>query len=87
MAVTLRLVRVGRRNRAFFRLRASDSRSATTGRFLEELGFVDPIEPDAAKQVVLKKDRIEFWLSKGAKTSPSVRSLFEKNGIAQRAKT
>lgn len=86
MAVTLRLVRVGRRNRAFFRLRVSDSRSATTGRFIEELGFVDPIEPDASKQVVLKKDRIEYWLSMGATTSPTVRRLFEKNGVGAAAK-
>lgn len=86
MAVTLRLVRVGRRNRAFFRLRVSDSRHACSGRFIEELGFVDPIEPDAAKQVVLKKDRIQHWLSKGATTSPTVRALFKKNGVETPAK-
>ncbi|GMU33350.1 MAG: hypothetical protein AMXMBFR20_12220 [Planctomycetia bacterium] len=50
------------------------------------MGFVDPIEPDAAKQVVLKKDRIEHWLSKGATTSPTVRALFKKNGVETPAK-
>jgi small subunit ribosomal protein S16 len=83
MAVTLRLVRLGRRNRAFFRLRASDDRNPSTGRFLEELGTLDPIHKDAAKQVVLNKDRIEHWLGLGATTSNTVRSLLKKHGIAR----
>lgn len=86
MAVTLRLVRLGRSHRNFFRLRASDSRYATTGPFIEELGFVDPIEKDAKKQVVLKVDRIEYWLSQGAKLSPTVRSLLKKHKIGAQAK-
>ncbi len=84
MAVTLRLVRLGRRNRPFYRLRASDSRSATTGRFLEELGFVDPLEKDPSKQVVIKKERIEYWLGQGAKTSDTVRTLLRKQGVARK---
>ena len=86
MAVTLRLVRLGRRNRSFFRLRASDRRDPTGGRFLEELGFVDPIQKDQSKQVVLKKERIEHWLKNGATASATVRTLLKKHGIgAQRA--
>jgi small subunit ribosomal protein S16 len=81
MAVTLRLVRMGRRNRSFFRLRVSDSRFAAGGRFLEEVGIVDPITKDAKKQVVLDGDRIKFWLERGATTSDTVRSLLKKNGI------
>ena len=81
MAVTLRLVRLGRRNRPFYRLRASDSRNATTGRFIEDLGFVDPVLKDEGKQVTLKKDRIQHWLASGAKTSETVRRLLKKNGI------
>jgi small subunit ribosomal protein S16 len=87
MAVTLRLVRLGRSNRAFFRLRAADSRNATTGRFIEELGHLDPILKDEAKQAVLKKERIEYWLAQGAKVTPTVASLLKKNGIAKPAKT
>jgi small subunit ribosomal protein S16 len=82
MAVNLRLVRLGRRNRPFYRLRASDGRFAATGRFIEDLGFVDPVLKDQAKQVVLKKDRIEHWLRHGAKTSDTVRQLLKKHGIA-----
>ena len=83
MAVKLRLVRLGRRHRAFFRLRAGDERFAPTGRFLEELGFVDPLIKEMDKQAVLKKERIEFWLSQGAKVSPTVRSLLARHGIAK----
>ena len=85
MAVTLRLVRLGRRNRSFFRLRASDSRDPTGGRFLEELGFVDPIQKDESKQVVLKKERIEHWLKYGATASDTVRTLLKKHGIGRKS--
>jgi small subunit ribosomal protein S16 len=86
MAVMIRMVRMGRRNRAFFRVRASDRRAAAGGRFLEELGYVDPIEKDPAKAVSLKKDRIEYWLSRGAQPSATVRSLLKKQGIGASAK-
>lgn len=81
MAVKLRLVRLGRRHRPFYRLRVGDGRCATTGRFIEEVGFLDPVCKDESKQAVLKKDRIEHWLNLGVTTSPSVRSLLKKNGI------
>lgn len=87
MAVTLRLVRLGHRNRAFYRLRAADSRNATTGRFIEDLGYVDPVLKDTSKQVVLKKERIEHWLAQGAKISDTVRQLLKKNGIRAKAGT
>lgn len=85
MALTLRLVRLGRRHRPFFRLRAADSRFAANGRFVEELGLVDPLEKDPQKQAVLNRERIEHWLSVGATTSESVRSLLKKNGIGPKA--
>ena len=87
MAVTLRLVRLGRTHRAFFRLRAADSRSAATGPFIEELGFVDPLEKDTKKQAVLKTVRIEYWLRQGAKVSPTVKSLLKKHNIGVPAKS
>ncbi len=86
MSVKLRLVRLGRRHRAFFRLRAGDERFAPTGRFIEELGFVDPLAKDEAKQVTLKKDRIEHWLSQGAQPSPTVATLLKKHGIGESEK-
>lgn len=82
MAVSLRLVRLGRRHRAFFRLRAGDDRYPPTGRFIEELGHVDPFEQDASKREVLNKERIEHWLGQGAKVSESVASILKRNGIS-----
>jgi small subunit ribosomal protein S16 len=72
---------MGRRNRAFYRLRASDDQFAAGGRFLEELGYLDPITKDTAKQVGLKRERIEYWLGKGATTSATVKRLLKKHGV------
>ena len=82
MAVRLRLKRMGRTNRAFFRLHAVDPRSPRDGRVIEQLGYLDPVARAADKQVQLKRERIEYWLSKGAQPSPTVASLLRKHGIA-----
>ncbi|MFA6176191.1 MAG: 30S ribosomal protein S16, partial [Phycisphaerae bacterium] len=66
MAVKIRLTRMGRRHRPFFRLNAIESRNPRDGRILEKLGHYDPIEKDPAKQLVLNKERIEYWISVGA---------------------
>ncbi len=84
MAVKLRLKRMGRRHRPFYRLNAMDSASPRDGRVIEELGFYDPVEQDGAKQVRLKRERIEYWLSQGATPTDTVRDLLKRNGIAVR---
>src|SRR5687768_2897193 len=81
MAVKLRLKRMGRKNRAFFRLNAIDSRSARDGRVIEELGFYDPTEKDKAKQFTAKLDRCRYWLDVGAVPSETVSSLLKKSGV------
>lgn len=81
MAVKLRLKRLGRKNHAFYRLNAIDSRSPRDGRVIEELGFYDPTNKDAAKQFVAKLDRCRYWLDTGAIPSETVSSLLKKNGI------
>ncbi|MCH9021313.1 MAG: 30S ribosomal protein S16 [Planctomycetes bacterium] len=73
--------RMGRRHRPFYRINAMDSRSPRDGKVLEELGYYDPIEPDEAKQVKLKEDRIRYWLSKGAQPSETVGHMLRKCGI------
>jgi small subunit ribosomal protein S16 len=78
--VVLRLKRMGRRHRAFFRLNAMEKRAPRDGRVIEELGYYDPIAP-AEKQLVLKNDRIEHWLKVGAQPSDTARSLIRKAGI------
>ncbi len=81
MSLKLRLTRMGRRHKPFFRLNAIDSRTPRDGRIVEKLGHYDPIEKDAAKQLVLKKDRIEYWLSVGAIPSETVAELIATIGI------
>jgi small subunit ribosomal protein S16 len=82
MAVKLRLKRLGRRHRSFFRLTAIEGRNPRDGRVLEELGFYDPQNKEQAQQVKLDAERIKYWLSVGAVPSDTVRSLLKKNGIS-----
>ncbi len=79
--VKLRLKRMGRRNRAFFRLCAFDAREERDGRSIEQLGTYDPMEKDEEKKVVLKRERIEYWLSVGAQPTETVASILKKNNI------
>lgn len=84
MAVKLRLKRMGRTHRPFYRVNAIDSRNPRDGRVLEELGTYDPVNKDKAAQVQLNKERIEYWLGVGAIPSETVRNLLKRNGIAVR---
>jgi small subunit ribosomal protein S16 len=84
MAVRLRLKRLGRRNRSFYRIAAIDRRRRRDGRVLEELGHYDPENKDTKEQLQLKPERIQYWLGVGATPSETVRQLLEKNGIPVR---
>ena len=81
MAVKLRMTRMGRRHRPFFRINAVESRTPRDGRILEKLGHYDPIEKDPAKQVVLNRERVEYWLEKGAIPSDAVSEMLLHHGI------
>ena len=78
--VVLRLKRMGRRHRPFYRLNAMDKRAPRNGRVIEELGWFDPVAPDD-KQLSLKSERIDYWLSVGAQPSDTVRTLLKRSGI------
>ncbi|MCF6157133.1 MAG: 30S ribosomal protein S16 [wastewater metagenome] len=81
MAVRLRMMRMGRRNRPYYRIGAFDAREERDGRAIENLGTYDPIESDKEKQVTLKKERVEYWLKVGAKPTESVASILKRFGI------
>ena len=81
MAVKIRMTRIGRRHRPFFRINAIDSRTPRDGRILEKLGHYDPIEKDPEKQIVLNRERIEYWLSQGAIPSEAVSDILLRHGI------
>ena len=85
VAVRLRLKRMGRRHRSFYRLSAMDGRKPRDGRVIEELGWYDPNAKEPDKQVSLNRERIEHWLSHGAQPSDTVRQLLTQQGIALKA--
>jgi len=85
MAVKLRLKRMGRKNAAFYRLNAIESRSPRDGRVIEELGHYDPRNKDQSKQFVAKLDRCQYWLSVGAVPSETVSSLLKKSGVEHKS--
>ena len=80
MAVVLRMKRMGRKNREYYRICASDRRSPRDGRVIEELGTYDPHVPDTDARCTLVGDRIDYWLSVGAQPSNAVRVLIKKYG-------
>jgi len=81
MAVKLRLTRMGRRHRPFFRLNAVESKTPRDGRIIEKLGHYDPLEKDSSKAKVLNVERIQYWLKAGAVPSDTVAEMLAKAGI------
>ena len=77
MAIKVRMARAGNRNRPFFRVVVADERCPRDGSFIEMVGSYDPTQDPAA--VTLKMERIEHWISKGAKPSQTVSELMRRN--------
>lgn len=80
MAVRIRMKKMGRKHRPFFRICAMDSRRPRDGRVLEELGYYDPMVPFEDARAVLNAERIQYWLSVGAQPTEKVRILIKKYG-------
>jgi small subunit ribosomal protein S16 len=78
MAVSIRLRREGALNRPYYKVVVADSRSPRDGKFIEIIGTYDPKKP-GHNNSTLKLDRAEYWISKGAQPSDTVRSLIKKN--------
>jgi small subunit ribosomal protein S16 len=82
MSVVIRLMRAGAKKRPFFRMVAADSRRQRDGRFLEILGHYNPLTQPY--ELVVHKDRVESWISKGAQPSEQAASLLRSLGIPLR---
>lgn len=80
MAVRIRLKKMGRSHRPYFRLCAVDQRSPRDGRVIEELGHYDPMCPETDARAQLKGDRIDYWVSVGAQPSDKAKVLIKKYG-------
>jgi small subunit ribosomal protein S16 len=85
MSVKIRLRRDGAKKRPFYHVVAADSRRARNGRFIEELGYYNPIVAANVEPIlVLKEDRIRYWLGVGAQPSETAAALLKKQGILER---
>ena len=76
MAVSIRLRREGTKNRPYYRVVVTDSRSPRDGKFIEIIGTYDPEQ--TGQNSSLNVERAEYWISKGAQPSDTVRSLIKK---------
>lgn len=80
MSVRLRLTRLGRRNRPYYRIAAFDNRSRRDGAPVEYLGTYDPLKKDG-ETVEMNVERMKHWLSVGAEPSETVASMLLKAGL------
>lgn len=79
MAVKIRLRRLGAKKRPFYRIVVADSRSPRDGRFIEEIGYYNPLVDPA--EVNVKTDRALYWLQNGAQPTDTVRTLLRRAGV------
>lgn len=80
MAVRIRLKKLGRRHRPFFRVCVMDGRVPRDGRVIEEVGYYDPMVRETDARAVLNGERIDYWLGVGAKPTEKVGVLIKKYG-------
>ncbi len=78
--VIIRLSRVGSKNRPFYHLNAADSRRARDGRYIERLGFFNPIARGQEERLRIDLDRLNHWVSKGAQLSNRAVRLIKEAG-------
>ena len=82
MSVKIRLKRMGSKKRPFYRIVVADSRMPRDGRFIEEVGYYNPLtNPDEVK---LEEDKVFDWLQKGAQPSDTVRNMLQAAGVMKK---
>lgn len=79
--VRIRMQRLGRTHRPFFRITAIDQRTRRNGRCIEQLGWYNPLEKEPEKQLHLNEERIKYWLSVGAQPSDTVRDILARRSF------
>ncbi|SCZ49730.1 30S ribosomal protein S16 [Thiohalomonas denitrificans] len=80
--VTIRLARGGAKKRPFYSIVVTDSRNRRDGRFIERLGFFNPVANGKEERIRLDRERVDYWLSKGAKASDRVADLIKQSAAA-----
>ena len=79
MAVKIRLKRIGSKKNPFYRIVVADERAPRDGKFIEEIGYYNPLtEP---KTIKVDAEKVNKWISNGAKPTDTVNRLFKNNGV------
>lgn len=81
--VTIRLARGGSKKRPFYHVTVADSRNARNGRFIERVGFFNPVARGQEERLRLDNDRISHWVGQGAQISDRVAQLIKEAAKAQ----
>ena len=81
MAVRIRLTRMGRKKKPFYRIIVANNEAARDGKFLDIVGTYDPMQEPVV--ITLDTEKLNDWLGKGAEPTVTVRSLIKKHGAAQ----
>ena len=79
MAVKIRLKRMGAHKKPFYRVVVADSRSPRDGKFIEEIGYYNPLTDPS--DIKINEELAKKWISNGAQPTDTVKSLFKKSGI------
>lgn len=79
MAVKMRLRRIGAKKAPFYRVVIADSRSPRDGRFIEEIGYYNPLSEPA--EIKIDAEKAKKWISNGAQPTETVKALLKKSGI------
>ncbi|WP_127476250.1 30S ribosomal protein S16 [Sulfurivermis fontis] len=77
--VTIRMARGGAKKRPFYHIVVTDSRNRRDGRFIERLGFFNPIAAANEEKMRINRERVDYWLSQGAQASERVASLLKQS--------
>lgn len=80
--VVIRLARGGAKKRPFFNIVAADKRDRRDGRFIERVGYFNPVASDKEKAIVINAERLEHWVKNGAKVSDTVARLVKQSAKA-----
>jgi len=81
--VTIRLARGGSKKRPFYHLTVTDSRSPRDGRFIERVGFFNPVARGQEERLRVNRERVNYWLERGAQTSDRVAQLLKAAEAAE----
>lgn len=77
--VVIRLARGGNKHRPYYSVVVADSRARRDGRFIEKIGFYNPVAAESVEAIRIDSARVDYWTSVGAQVSPAVKKLIKTN--------